>query len=142
MQHKNGASHSFSQASIRREACYFDVACKLGLDADLGGDGGNGSAPANLTAQEKAEQDQLLIDIAQSNTAALNTAIEDMEYQTLNDLEQGASVLYQIASVVTKNALAAQTLDFQGREAAVDLLRVGVVPGLMPGWSGPGKKSQ
>ncbi len=59
-----------------------------------------------------------------SNTQALKDATTGISYTTLESLEQGTAVLQTITSSAAKDPVAAKTLDMQGREAAVDLMRV------------------
>ena len=54
----------------------------------------------------------------------INSAAETLEFNSIEQLDQGAGTLYQITSQLVKGGDIAKTLDMKGREAAVALVDV------------------
>jgi len=61
--------------------------------------------------------------LGQKNNEALATA-QNMEYNSLQQVAQGASVLAGIADSISKDQSSSKTLDLEGRDSTVDLMRV------------------
>ena len=60
----------------------------------------------------------------QANTMLINNAAETLEFNSIEQLDQGAGTLYTITSQLVKGGDTAKTLDMKGREAAVQLINV------------------
>ena len=60
----------------------------------------------------------------QANTQLLNDAADNLEFDTIEELEQGAGALNSITSKLVQGGDMAKTLDMKGREAAVKLVQV------------------
>ena len=60
----------------------------------------------------------------QANTQLLNDAADNLEFDTIEELEQGAGALNSITSKLVQGGDMAKTLDMKGREAAVKLVHV------------------
>ena len=54
----------------------------------------------------------------------LNDAAENLEFTSLEQLDQGAGALYSITSPLVQGGDISKTLDMKGREAAVKLVGV------------------
>ena len=54
----------------------------------------------------------------------LNDAAINLEFDTIEELEQGAGTLYGITSQLAKGGDLSKTLDMKGREAALTLVSV------------------
>ena len=54
----------------------------------------------------------------------INNAAETLEFNSIEQLDQGAGTLYTITSQLVKGGDTAKTLDMKGREAAVQLINV------------------
>ena len=54
----------------------------------------------------------------------LNDAAENLEFNTIEQLDQGAGALYSITSPLVQGGDMTKTLDMKGREAAVKLVGV------------------
>ena len=63
----------------------------------------------------------------QANTQLISNAAETLTFSTIDQLDQGAGTLYTITSQLTKGGDVAKTMDMKGREAAVQLIEVGMV---------------
>ena len=59
-----------------------------------------------------------------ANTLLINSAANTLEFNSVEQLEQGAGTLYTITSQLTKGGDIGKTLDMKGREAAVALVDV------------------
>ena len=71
------------QASIRAQACWFNISCSLnGLDFEQ---------PENAN-----KRDELIKSVTNENTAAIKSAKESMNFENIETLEQGSSTLYAI----------------------------------------------
>ena len=60
----------------------------------------------------------------QANTHALQTATAAASFNTMDELNQGASTLLSIVTTITKNDVTGKTFDMAGRESAVDFMTV------------------
>ena len=54
----------------------------------------------------------------------LNDAAENLEFNSIEQLDQGAGALYSITSPLVQGGDISKTLDMKGREAAVKLVGV------------------
>ena len=54
----------------------------------------------------------------------LNSASENLQFNSIEQLDQGAGTLYTITSQLVKGGDISKTLDMKGREAAVALVDV------------------
>ena len=57
----------------------------------------------------------------------IENAAQTLEFNTIDQLDQGAGTLYTITSQLTKGGDVAKTLDMKGREAAVELIEVIII---------------
>ena len=107
-----------ADASIRAKACWFNISCALASNgqslADLD--------PDKMDDKQKAEFNQLIRDVTKANTDALNSAKDNLNFESADALDQGASTLYSITSNLVGGGPMSKTLDMQGREAAVDFI--------------------
>ena len=60
----------------------------------------------------------------QANTQLLNDAAENLNFNSIQELDQGAGALYSITSPLVLGGEMSKTLDMKGREAAVKLVSV------------------
>lgn len=65
----------------------------------------------------------LLVNLTNANTAALTSAVDNMKFTTIDQLQQGASVLYAITSNAYGSDPLTNTLDMKGRQEAVNLIQ-------------------
>ena len=54
----------------------------------------------------------------------IENAAETLQFNSIDQLDQGAGTLYTITSQLTKGGDISKTLDMKGREAAVQLINV------------------
>ena len=59
-----------------------------------------------------------------ANTQLLNDAADNLNFDTIEELDQGAGALYSITSPLVQGGDISKTLDMKGREAAVKLVGV------------------
>ena len=71
------------QASIRAQACWFNISCAL-KDVDFS------------TPEGENERDEMIKDVTNQNTEAIRSAKDSMNFENLESLEQGAGTLYAI----------------------------------------------
>ena len=75
-----------------------------------------------MTIVEATAYDNLMRDLTNANTQLINDAAENLEFNSIEQLDQGAGTLYSITSQLVKGGDVAKTLDMKGREAAVKLV--------------------
>ena len=73
----------YFQASIRAQACWFNISCAL-KDVDFS------------TPEGENERDEMIKDVTNQNTEAIRSAKDSMNFENLESLEQGAGTLYAI----------------------------------------------
>ena len=78
----------------------------------------------NLRSQVIIKIKQFLL--SQANTQLITNAAETLTFSSIDQLDQGAGTLYTITSQLTKGGDVAKTMDMKGREAAVQLIEVGI----------------
>ena len=57
----------------------------------------------------------------------INNAADTLEFNSIEQLDQGAGTLYTITSQLVKGGDVSKTLDMKGREAAVELVDVRIL---------------
>ena len=100
-----------ADASIRQSASWMSL-------GDLAGD----KSRDEMTIVEATAYDNLMRDLTNANTQLINDAAENLEFNSIEQLDQGAGTLYSITSQLVKGGDVAKTLDMKGREAAVKLV--------------------
>ena len=68
--------------------------------------------------------DNLLRELTTTNTQLINNAANNLEFNSIEQLEQGSGTLYSITSNLASGGDMAKTLDMKGRESAVKLIEV------------------
>ena len=82
-------------------------------------------ANVRLNRMKKSEPPKCLSNIImQANTRALQTATSVASFNTMDELNQGASTLLSIVTTITQNDITGKTFDMAGRESAVDFMTV------------------
>ena len=66
----------------------------------------------------------MFTNVLEANTQLLNDAADNLNFDTLEQLDQGAGALYSITSPLVQGGDISKTLDMKGREAAVKLVGV------------------
>ena len=124
------------QASIRETACWFNFECLLqSQNPEL-----VGLDPNNLTDTQTEQLEAMLLALtqvclkkhstfatasfSQTNTDAINTAKDNLQFTTTDQLAQGATTLEAITANVAGTGILSNTLDMNGREAAVEMISV------------------
>ena len=79
-----------ADASIRAEACWFNLTCTLAQKGITDPD------PSKMDDAQKEEYNSLIRDITNTNTEALKSARENMNFENVEALEQGSATLYSI----------------------------------------------
>ena len=121
-----------ADSSVRQLASWFSL-------TDLAGDKLRG----DMSDVEGDNYDSLMINLTnvnfyhmfiemtilflQANTQLLNDAADNLQFNTIEELDQGAGALYSITSQLVKGGDLAKTLDMKGREAAVTLVGVSLM---------------
>ena len=99
-----------------------DASCRQGASwmslEDLAGD----KSREDMTIKEGVAYDNLMKDLTNANTQLINDAAENLEFNSIEQLDQGAGTLYSITSQLVKGGDVSKTLDMKGREAAVKLV--------------------
>ena len=100
-----------ADASCRSRASWMSL-------GDLAGD----KTRDEMTLVEAEEYDTLMRDLTNANTQLINDAADNLEFNSIEQLDQGAGTLYGITSQLVGGGDVAKTLDMKGREAAVKLV--------------------
>ena len=79
--------------------------------------------PDKMTDKEKEKYKSLMRTITNANTEALQSAKENLQFSSIDMLEQGASTLYSITSNLVGSGPMSKTLDMEGRAAATELIK-------------------
>jgi hypothetical protein len=82
-----------------------------------------------LTSEQRVEYEELIKEMAAKNNEALNSA-QAMTFTSLAHVAQGASVLAGITDSTSKDASSSKSLDIEGKESTVELMRVSVYAAL------------
>merc|ERR1719312_393903 len=100
-----------ADASVRKLASWLSL-------SDLAGD----KLRDDMSDVEGENYDSLLRNLTNANTQLLNDAANNLQFNTIEELDQGAGALYSITSQLVKGGDLAKTMDMKGREAAVTLV--------------------
>lgn len=79
-----------ADASIRAAACWFDMECSLSQKGITETD------PEKMDDAQKEEYNSLIRTVTKTNTEAIKSAKDNLQFENVDQLEQGASTLYSI----------------------------------------------
>ena len=84
---------------------------------------GSFDSPKNMTDEEKEQYNDLMRDMISDNAESLKVA-SSLEFNTIDQLQQGASTLQAIVENTVPGDSKGTMLDMEGREAAVTMMEV------------------